>query len=103
MVKFNVMVDHNTAIIKYLSLDDSVQKIYDNTHEKKIYFRNILLNPDKLISYYFPYEISEINLYPFDVINNKRKRDANLKHKMAGAILFITVYFLFIFSINNCN
>jgi hypothetical protein len=89
------MVRHNTAIIKNLNVDDSIQKLYDNTHEEKLYFRNILLKRNKIISDYFPYEISEITIYPFNARSSKRKQKIILKHKIEGLALLITLYFLF--------
>ena len=96
-MKFNVMIKPKHFIIVHLNLDDSIQYLYQSTNQNTLYFRNKLLNPNKLIKDYFSDETSEINIYPFSVMVNTQQRQINLKHKIEGLILLIGLYFMFLF------
>jgi hypothetical protein len=96
-MKFIIYISPHVMVGKRLQITDSVQDIYDAAPGiEELYFRNILLNPKKIISHYFPLDIGEACLYTHktDIVTNPYNNEFEKKSSNICIIVLTFITFM---------
>jgi hypothetical protein len=97
-MKFN-FVCKNLTISKDMQKDDLIKDLYDLSLQKNLYFRDILLDPEKSVRYYFPVDMDNVCIYNHNTFRNKLEEKKELEKTIDKNIIIICGYLLFIYGI----